>query len=205
MASGHDTLNSLKIVHDDEFHRDEDKYYSYKIISLDAATREVSISGDFAQFGVYRGRCARRILRYLPKNSSLHLFDSFEGLPEDWIGSFKKGTFALPEEEIPVFNDKRVKIHKGWFTDSLPRFIETQDDILAFVHIDCDLYSSTLDALNGVNRLLNKGTVILFDEYIMHHKDEEHRALLDWASANGRKFEYLWRTQHVQVAIRIII
>ncbi len=36
---------------------------------------------------------------------------------------------------------------------------------LSLIHIDCDLYNSTVDALNLCKKILNKGSIILLDDY----------------------------------------
>ena len=75
------------------------------------------------------------------------------------------------------------------------------------MHIDCDLYSSTIDCLFGLNDFIVPGTVLLFDEYMMLNNGEsddgEHRALVEWMEKFDRQVEYLWRTNWVQVAARV--
>jgi predicted O-methyltransferase YrrM len=132
----------------------------------------------------------------------LHLFDSFEGLPEDWVGHWKKGHFDL-KGKVPKFDPKRTRVYKGWFSDTVPRFARTLERPVAFIHMDADLYQSTMDVLEPMNEKIAPGTIILFDEYIMKGQDDEHRALWDWADKYGRKFEYLWRTKHLQVAVKV--
>lgn len=187
---------------------DSDDFYSYKYTSIENVIPEIKIDGDWAQFGVYKGNIAKEILKSLPDNANLHLLDSFEGLPEDWIGVWKAGAFQLTSEEIPAFDDQRVKIHKGWFSDTVPLMADHQEKQLAFMHIDCDLYSSTIDCLFGMNKFIVTGTVLLFDEYVMLNNGEfddgEHRAVVEWMEKFDRQIEYLWRTNWVQVAARVI-
>ena len=61
--------------------------------------------------------------------------------------------------------------------------------------------------IGGLNKQIAAGTVILFDEYFFEEggkeTDDEHRALLDYCAKYDRKFEYLWRTRHIQVAVKI--
>jgi hypothetical protein len=186
---------------------DNDPWYSYKLISLYASMGEITLPGDYAQFGVYKGRCARFISSFLCSGRQLHLFDSFEGLPEDWFGPWRKGAFALSQDEIPIFDCDDIHVHIGWFRDTIPKTKTDLRSPLAFIHADADLYGSTMDILEGLNDCIAPGTIILFDEYALKNGDEyddgEHRALLEWAASNKRKFDYLWRTQHCQVAIRI--
>lgn len=186
---------------------EEDKWYSYKLMSLYAAMAEITLPGDYAEFGVYQGRCARFIANFLRGGRQLHLFDSFEGLPEDWIGTFKKGMFSLPPESIPTFDRDDIHVHVGWFADTIPKVSGQFTSPLAFIHADADLYSSTVDILEGMNELIVPGTIILFDEYAMEsggeYDDGEHRALVEWSARHERTFNYLWRTAHAQLAIRV--
>src|SRR5579864_2775032 len=112
-----------------------------------SAIGEVTLEGDYAQFGVWRGRTARIIAALTSKGRKLHLFDSFEGLPEDWIASKKAGHFSLSPDQIPTFDPKVAVIHKGWFKDTVPPFVADMKEPLAFLHMDADLYSSTVDVL----------------------------------------------------------
>lgn len=197
-------VEGLPRVHYD-FMFDPKDMHSYKFMSLHAAIPEIKLAGDCAQFGVYSGRCARFLAAHMPRTRRLFLFDSFEGLPEDWTGQYKKGAFSL--DEVPQFEAPQIRIIKGWFKNTVPTFAAILDQPLAFIHMDADLYSSTMDVLTNLNSHISAGTVILFDEYFLieagKEYDDEHRALLDYCAKFGRKFEYLWRTRHVQVAIKI--
>jgi hypothetical protein len=131
-----------------------------------------NVSNVWAEFGVQNGISARYFLKRLPSDGLMYLFDSFEGIPEDW-GPHKAGHFAA--EKIPKFYDPRVFIKKGWFKDMLPL-----DDLLGFVHIDSDLYSSARDALGGIN--VTSGSIVLFDELWGYTgwEDHEYKALMEW-------------------------
>jgi hypothetical protein len=169
-------------------------------IGVREACNTVRLDGDWVEFGVYQGQTANWILEYLPSDSSLHLFDSFEGLSRDW-SALPAGTFAT---EPPKFDDPRVRLHEGWFEDTV-NVLENLN--IAFIHIDCDLYESTVDALKGLPRL-RPGTLILFDEYVHNlggkPVDDEHRAFTEWISDTGYRFKYLWRTAWTQVCVEIV-
>lgn len=150
----------------------------------------------WAEFGVAGGRSARYFLEHLPDNGKLYLFDSFEGLPEPWVFSSRYGKDdQWAQLGKPEFNDPRAIIKEGWFADTLPL-----DDPLGFVHIDCDLYSSTKTVLEGIN--VGKGTIILFDELIGYPRYEEHeyKALLEW----GRKYRVIAKDNDTRVAIEVL-
>jgi hypothetical protein len=165
---------------------------------------EVTLVGDFAEFGVFKGVSARFLSQFLYGERSLHLFDSFEGLPEAWVGvdGYDKGHFST-NGQVPRIRGKHVHIHKGWFSDTIPPFAEALTQPLSFIHMDADLYGSTMDVFNGLNEFISPGTIILFNEYVMKQSEDEHRALLDWSQQHRREFQYLWRSESVQVAIRV--
>lgn len=201
--SGGAVMKRLPQVHSDDLYREQGRFQTFKAISIYYALPEITLPGDFAQFGVFKGFTARLILRQMPTNRILHLFDSFEGLPEDWLGQWTKGAFSL-NGKVPDLPADRIVIHKGWFNETVPPFAASIAEDLAFLHLDADLYSSTVDVLYPLDERIAPGTILLFDEYMMNGEDDEHRALIDWANHFGRKFEYLWRTRWMQVAVRVL-
>jgi hypothetical protein len=133
---------------------------------------ENDVSNVWAEFGVLYGISARYFQSRLPDDGRLLLYDSFEGIPEDW-GPHKAGHFAV--DRVPTFDDDRVEVMKGWFRDTLPL-----NEPVGLVNIDCDLYSSTKEVLNGISVI--PGTVILFDELFGYDgwEDNEYKALMEW-------------------------
>ena len=170
---------------------------------------------DWAEFGVYKGQSALFLEKYL-KDNDLFLFDSFVGLPEAWKfkdgrlwGNHKAGHFKLKENEIPVFNNSNVHIIKGWFKDTVPVFASKHKEPLGLIHIDCDIYSSTKDVLEGINNLIVSGTIIVFDEFYNYDnenegwKDHEYKAFIEYIEKYNRVCEYIARTKKEQVVLRI--
>ncbi len=150
-------------------------------------------AGVWAEFGVYRGNSARHWLNHMPDNTHIHLFDSFEGLPEYWdiVGDGKPreiNRFEVQEHEIPVFGDERATLHTGLFKDTLP---EADMGVLSFVNIDCDLYSSTVTVLEHIE--VESGTIIIFDEYhgYPNYKQHERKAYREWSERTGIEIEWL--------------
>lgn len=170
---------------------------------LKAVIELVKVKGDFAEFGVWKGTSARFMLPLMSANQKLHLFDSFEGLPHDWeevVDPYPKGTFKLEEDKIPKFDDSRVVIHKGWFEQTVPAFALAYTTPLAFVHIDCDLYSSTKTVLEHINSLLVPETLIVFDEWPYG----EEKALREHCNTFNREFQFVSKTDHAQIGVKII-
>ena len=91
-------------------------------------------------------------------------FDTFEGLPEDW-GGFKKGAMAFDQKEAA---DTRAEFVKGIFQESLYPFIESNKELLKkpkVIHLDADLFSSTIFVLSQLYPFLKKGDILFFDEF----------------------------------------
>ncbi len=120
---------------------------------------------DYLEFGVCQalsfkwwiGNCKN-------ENSKFHGFDTFEGLPEKW-GTFGKGDMKA---EIPQVNDTRAEFHKGLFQETLPNFLQSSafnSSKRKVIHLDADLFSSTIYVLTSMAPFLKKGDIIIFDEF----------------------------------------
>ena len=159
---------------------------------------------DYFEFGVFQGESLRAWceLNRDPK-SRIFGFDSFLGLPEDWQGDFRRGTFTTGGLPPPV-NDPRVNFVIGFFQQTLPQFLssyEPRNTLL--IHCDSDLYSSTLFCLATMDHLMLAGTLVIFDEF--NDASNEYRALVDYCSAYMRDYRVVAGTRHfAQAAVEII-
>ena len=119
--------------------------------------------GLVLEFGVFKGQSINQIAAVIP-DREIHGFDSFEGLPENWSG-YNVTTAAFDQQgKLPNVKEN-VTLHKGWFNESLPPFLEEHPGPAAFIHVDCDIYSSTKILLGELAGRIQAGTVIVFDEY----------------------------------------
>jgi predicted O-methyltransferase YrrM len=160
-------------------------------------------SGDFAEFGVFQGKSAKHILRWMPADRKLYLFDSFYGLPEHWHWDGAKGMRAghfNMHGKAPDLGDKRVEIVKGLFEDTVAEWAEGKQP-LAFIHIDSDLYSSCKTVLTGIKHLIVPGTIIQFDE-IQGYRTWEQDEYKAWMEA-GFDFEWLGRSAKFRAALKV--
>jgi hypothetical protein len=149
----------------------------------------------YLEFGVYQGESLRLWSKLLRNpGSTLHGFDSFEGLPEAWDTSRPKGTFDV-RGKVPNFADKRVQIHPGWFTDTLPSFALPVHDRL-IVHLDADLYSSTAFVLEQLENRILPGAVLIFDEFC--DRLHEQRAFEEHLHKTGHRFRVLGATNNLE-------
>ena len=159
------------------------------------------IDGYYLEFGCHLGRTMR-----LAWDATKYLFDwtyvgfdSFEGLPEieemDRMPIWQKGSVKTTEEDfIRTVVDhgmprERLITVKGFFKDSLTE--ELKQKLLpvraAVIYVDCDLYASTVPVLEFAKDFLQRGTVIVFDDWFCFHGDPdrgERRALRSFLERN---------------------
>jgi hypothetical protein len=146
------------------------------------------------EFGVFKGATIKQLRDSLPDTFKIFGFDSFEGLPEDWVGTMlEKGHFTT-NGEVPVIEG--IEFFKGWFEDTVPQYKQIAKPI-SLLHVDCDLYSSTNTVLYGLREFIMSGTVIVFDEWYYNHSDiEEHRqheqkAFYEWVEKFNIDYDLL--------------
>jgi len=121
------------------------------------------IKGDIAEVGVAGGGSAKLICE-AKGNKILHLFDTFEGLPEGDT-QYKKGQFPALFEKVKNYlrKYKNVHIYKGLFPVTAE---PVKNRKFSFVHLDVDIYKSTLDSLTFFYSRMNKGGIIISDDYL---------------------------------------
>jgi hypothetical protein len=147
--------------------------------------------GLILEFGVWSGKTINMIADYVGPSRQVHGFDSFEGLPEDWFGQFTKGRFHT-QGKLPEVRSN-VQLHVGWFDKTLPDFAAEHRENIAFLHVDCDLYSSTKTIFDLLGDRLVPGSVILFDEYFNYPgwREHEHRAFQELVQERSLKYRWI--------------
>jgi Methyltransferase domain len=168
------------------------------------ALSKIPQDGLLMEFGVYKGDSLNRLARLMPERQ-WHGFDSFKGLPEAWTPGARAGAFDVQGRAPPV--RQNVTLVHGFFADSLPRFAQQhRGECVAFMHIDCDLYSATQTIFEVMGEMLQPGCIIVFDEYFNYPdwKNGEYKALIEFTAKSGRTFDYLAYVRHDrQVAVRL--
>lgn len=154
------------------------------------AVRLAPEQGLFVEFGVYKGYWLNKFSEMTTR--PMFGFDSFEGIPDSWTLR-RKGDFAV--ERLPEVPNN-VQLIKGWFKDTLPPFLATHPESVAFAHIDCDLYSSTKEVLDLIARRIKAGTVLVLDDFMEEPgwQNEEHKAFFEFVETYHVQFEYIGYT-----------
>jgi len=161
----------------------------------------VKLQGLFLEFGVATGSTISQIAKLT--NGQVFGFDSFEGLPEAWRTGYPKGAFSGPIPQVPP----NVSLVKGWFSDTLPQFLREHPEPVAFLHVDCDLYSSTKCIFDLLCPRIGPGCVMVFDEYFNYPgwQNHEHQAFRELVDHHGFSFHYdafVPRSEQVCVVIQ---
>ncbi len=159
---------------------------------LEFALTQVQVDGFHAEFGVYKGETLSFVANRIDK--VVYGFDSFEGLPDDWFLGVTKGFFSL-QGQLPQLDvmQNNFRLVKGWFNETLPGFLAQVDGPAAFLHVDCDLYTSTKAIFDSLQDRIVAGTVIVFDEYFNYPgwQNHEFKAFQEFCLARGVTYRYL--------------
>jgi O-methyltransferase len=144
------------------------------IILLLRSIVERNIIGACVELGVYKGETARLIHHCLPERK-LFLFDTFSGFGErgrrEEARSTKVDISAQHFEDTSVGSvrdlirpsNDMVRFLPGFFPDSATK--EVEQEKFCFVHLDADLYQSTLSGLNFFYPRVSVGGFILVHDY----------------------------------------
>lgn len=130
-----------------------------------------NVKGDFAELGVYKGKIAN-IIYEMDKNRVLHLFDTFKGFDEKdlllerkQVDKFNIAEFSdtsLEGVKNYINGSEKIIFHPGHFPETTAGL---ENDFFSFVHLDADLYASTLAGLNFFYPRLSPGGVIVIHDY----------------------------------------
>lgn len=148
------------------------------------------------EFGVHHGGSSSLLRSLLSSNYKIFGFDSFIGLPEDWIGAdIYKGGFNV-DGVVPNFEG--VTFIKGWFKDTIPEFInEYGHKQCALIHFDCDLYSSSKTIFEYMTPSIGPDTILVFDEWFFNAGENrndnsgEQKAFYEWVLENRIDYTFI--------------
>jgi hypothetical protein len=162
--------------------------------------REEMIPGLLMEFGVASGDSIKHLAR-IHFGQPVYGFDSFCGLPEQWLDDDNdqrelKGAFACdPPMDLPP----NVILIEGLFADTLPRFLAAHPvSNVALAHIDSDLYSSAKTVLDNIAPRCRPGTILAFDEIFgfRDYENQEAKAFCEFLDKTGFGYEFLGGQVH---------
>lgn len=156
------------------------------------------IEGDFIELGVGAGGMSLFLgLRARELKRKMYSLDSFTGLPalhpELDNRVFREGDYGAPPGRAETLSKDRfiakinelhledtIDVIPGFFTESIARL--PADAKFAFVHVDCDLYTSVRPVLDALYDRVSEGGYIVIDDFF-HPAQGPLRATVDFFNA----------------------
>ena len=180
----------------------ERNFTVYQLVKLHNKIFEGNVT-NIIEFGTDRGGGLTTICKFIKKDSKIYSVDSF-GLHADEIkqnvskydehyqGKYKPFTkktrfkdFSHIEmterlNEILFMKNSKLETIVGFFPrlkeEDMKKIINLK---FSFVHLDFDLYQSTIDTFNFVKDRLEKNAIILFDDYNLINQEGVKKAVKD--------------------------
>ncbi len=188
---------AAKVIHDKHTYLYYDRLFTiYQILKGLESNDETKPHINTAELGVYRGGGSYFICGLSEKlglNISHYCFDTFEGHsaedvikslePKQEPGSFHKTSYEVVNEYLQEFPS--VSIYKGRFQETCNNL---DDMSFGFVHLDMDIYSPTIFALNYFEKKMVKGGVILLDDYGFLSCPGIEKAVSEFVAHNKSKY-----------------
>jgi O-methyltransferase len=210
-------LISVGLLRELKAERPDLRIGSYKSLALGVDyVYGCAVDGDIAEFGTMTGATAFVLAREMkratymypltdprgrPKN--LYLFDSFQGLPKSdalpdvgsphvMDGTWSAGTCrGITKDDLTkkcgtLLSSDRVFVFDGWFKNTLSQLSDAVT--FSLMHIDCDLYSSTMDVLEYAfhNGIVEEGCAIFFDDWNSNKASPKYGERKAWAEVVER-------------------
>ncbi len=189
----------LKLVDDMGERCDMDNDEKYTLYSSMEAVS--NLQGEVAEVGVYKGGSAK-ILCERKKNKEIHLFDTFEGIPEevvareDLVGAGWLSDVDVTEVKKYLSIYPNVVIHKGtfpWSADSV------KHKKFCLVNLDTDIYQGTFEGLKFFWPRMVKGGRVICHDYNNVDCPGVKRAFMDYFKNNPEKIIDIASTQSMVV------
>jgi len=142
-------------------------YECYTLLSCVKGTR--NRPGAFLEVGAYYGGSSKLICEMKGDDKPFYVCDTFEGLPEGTEkdkGVHRKSQYSCSLESVSQYLAPYQNVHfvRGLFPASAEGIIP--DDVrFAFVHLDVDLYESTLRSLEYAFPRMDPGGIVLSHDY----------------------------------------
>lgn len=106
--------------------------------------------------------------------------------------------------EIPAIGDERCQFVKGLFQETLPEWLSGREFTRrTILHLDADLYTSTMMVLTQLLPKLRSDAILIFDEF--DDPLHEYRAFVNATAAYRREFMPVCRSESwTHVALKAI-
>ena len=157
------------------------------------------VPGDVAEVGVYLGGTARLLSEVKGDNRRLFLFDTFGGMPavKEGVDKVHAGSFSesrLPDVQALMAGQKGVHFCPGFFPETTQQ-LPADAARFSFVHLDVDIYQSTLDGLRYFYPKMSPGGMIVSHDYRYLQCPGVRQAYTEFFADKPEPLIELWDTQ----------
>ena len=129
------------------------------------------VEGDVVEIGCHAGGTSvflQMLIDNFAPGRVLHLYDSFQGMPEPGpkdaylVKGDRPATIDQVHQNFAHFGLPVPEIHPGWFEDTLPHHLPPK---VAVAYLDSDFYDSIMLSLGSVWPRLSPNGIIIIDDY----------------------------------------
>ncbi len=168
------------------------------LTNLELVRQHQSVPGAIVECGTWKGGMIAGVATLIGNDRAYHLYDSFAGLPQaqpvdgdsavqyqldkDHPKYYNNCTASIEDARnaMSLANVDQVTINKGWFEDTLSHAVFSKG--IAILVLDADWYDSTMQILSCLFHQVNRGGLILIDDYFTW--DGCSKAVHDFLSEN---------------------
>lgn len=172
----------------------DSNYFDYiRLSTLELLCHEIKrqhLGGSAAELGVYKGKFARYINRYLP-DKNLYLFDTFEGFDEKDVKTEVSNNFSEGNQDFRNTSVENVLslmphkekciVKKGYFPDSAAGVNEQ----FCFVSLDTDLFDPIYAGLHFFYPKLVAGGYIMVHDFNNEQYNGAKQAVYKFCEESG--------------------
>jgi hypothetical protein len=146
--------------------------------------RAAGTPGSVAEVGVYRGG-SLDLLAEVFHDRRIYGFDTFAGMPPAQHGFelHKQGDFADTSYEGLRDHFAKMRVNVSLVRGLFPGSAAGLEERYCFVHLDGDYYQTTADGISYFFPRLNRGGLIVFDDYTWQHCPGVQKAVDEFVSA----------------------
>lgn len=170
-------------------------------VGLWAARSALRVEGDFVECGVNRGFLSSAIMHSLDwdkTGKTFYLLDTFSGIDDRFVSDREKeggvlnrnkrdldsGFYTVVPESVRLnFSEwANIKIVVGSIPETLDNIVSEK---IAFLHIDLNCSPPEIATINTLWKRIEKGGIVLLDDYAYHGYQSQKEGLDDWALSSS--------------------
>ena len=154
-----------------------------------------SVKGDYIEFGIFKGKSLYHSVKVAQKlklynDITFWGLDSFQGFPVENHDFYISENFKTSKKTVENFflKYKNIKIIEGFFNQSLSTEQLQNIQNISFAFVDCDIYESSEEVFQYLNKRISKGGFIMIDDFTSIDKNGNYIAKSFFDNFSNRDF-----------------